>query len=269
MEEKSEFKVNLYAFQGPLDLLCHLVKKAEVNIYDIPIAEITDEYMEYISKWKEMDIEVTSEFLVMAARLMEIKAKMLLPTSSTTSVDNDEEEKDPRKDLINQLIEYKFYKNVAENLASKEREQLKLYTRMKVEKEENIEEETIYENLNVINLLEAFNRVVERKKRKEKVKDELNTIKGKSIKISVKDKKEFIIQVVKNSNGNQLSFFDLIDRNHERLEEIIVSFLALLDLVKENKVKVIQEGRFRPIWIKTPVLAASGQGDDYVESKEA
>ena len=250
------FKINLYAFEGPLDLLCHLVRKEEVNIYNIPIARITDEYMEYISKWKEMDIEVASEFLVMAAKLMEIKAKTLLPSSPHQSKESEhkEEEKDPREELFEKLVEYRFYKNIAENLAEKETERMKLYTRtlstgVNENAGENLEE--YFDNLNVINLMESFNNVFERKKRKESVEKELDYIKNQTITVTVKEKRELLLNSLTRSKNNELKFRDVVNKTSNSLQDLVVSFLALLELIKEGYVRVYQEGVFAPIWIKT------------------
>ncbi len=250
------YKVSLYAFEGPLDLLYHLVKKKEVNIYDIPISEITDDYLEYIREWKEMDIEVASEFLVMAANLMEIKSQMLLPSSPV--VDEKEDEPDPRQDLVKRLIEYKFFKNIAETLANKEEEQKKVYTKMMpedVEKgyEVNSDQEspdTYFENLNVISLLEAFNSVVEKKTRASNVKTELENITNSKITVTVTEKKTLLIDNLESSSKGGIVFQDFMEENSSSAQELVISFLALLDLVKEGKVDVLQEGVFAPIWIK-------------------
>ncbi|UMZ73907.1 segregation and condensation protein A [Natranaerofaba carboxydovora] len=249
------YKVNLYAFEGPLDLLCHLVKKREINIYDIPISEITEEYFEYIEEWKQMDLEIASEFLVMAANLMEIKSKMLLPSPPK---DNEEdEEEDPREELIKRLVEYRFYKNIAKNLEIKENEQSKLYKKVSSVDEylnkqinQTDSSEDYFENLNVINLLEAFNNVVERKTRQDNVKDELEKIKNNRINVTVKEKKSFILESLESSQNKEMIFQDLMNQNSTTCEELVVSFLALLDLIKEARLDVIQEGVFAPIWIK-------------------
>ena len=117
--------VKLQAFEGPLDLLLHLIDKNKVNIYDIPIADITEQYMEYVNKMQEEDLNVVSEFLVMAATLLDIKCRMLLPKE----VDEEGNEQDPRAELVEKLLEYKLYKAMAEELKDKQMDATKLYYR--------------------------------------------------------------------------------------------------------------------------------------------
>ncbi len=150
------YKLKLSNFEGPLDLLLHLIKQNEVDIYDIPISTITDQYIEYLEMMKELDLEVASEFLVMAATLMEIKSRMLLPTQPS----EEEEEEDPRFELIEQILEYKKYKEFAGNLGEKAEAESQFYQRtfkeeVDIETGEPLIEVTLFE------LLQAFKHVLE------------------------------------------------------------------------------------------------------------
>src|SRR5580658_7824178 len=126
---ESDYKVKLEVFEGPLDLLLYLIKKEEVDIYDIPIERITNQYMQYLSIMKLLNLEVAGEFLVMAATLMYIKSRMLLPVDQQVADSEEEEGEDPRWELIRQLVEYKKFKDAALQLGHREEEQSNLYTR--------------------------------------------------------------------------------------------------------------------------------------------
>lgn len=150
--------IKIEVFEGPLDLLLHLIKKAEVDIYDIPIAEITEQYINYLKTMEELNLEIASEFLVMAATLLEIKSKMLLPRKKVN--EDSEQEDDPRREIVQKLIEYKKYKEFAEKLKMIEEQNTIFFKEPEVI--DDIEsKEVFFKNITIENLMFAFKRVME------------------------------------------------------------------------------------------------------------
>ncbi len=237
------YQIKLQAFEGPFDLLFHLIEKNEVDIYDIPIAEITEQYVEYISKMQMLDLEVASEFLVMAATLLSIKARMLLPKPPKEEVESDEEDADPRDILVEKLLEYKKFKIMAEYLQQKESFMTNVFTRPN---EDDMflhlfNEENPLEGISMHNLLDALREVLDRAVEQnisgEIVRDE----------VTVKDKmKEIVRRLFFNKSG--IIFRDLFSSSANRVE-IIVTFLAILELIKLGKIKAYQPRAFAELMI--------------------
>ncbi len=231
-------------FEGPLDLLLHLIKRDEIDIYDIPIAHITQQYLQYIEIMRMLDLDVAGEFLVMAATLMRIKAKMLLPVQQPGE---DEDEGDPREELVQRLIEYRQFKEAAEQLKDHEGQRRLLYERGIVPTEDDagplpLAPATLFD------LLEALNRVLSRVP--QRVVYEVQTEV-----YDVEDKMSFIARSV--AEDGELSFFGLMTGCRARME-IVVSFMALLELIKLGQVVVIQNENFSDIRI-LPKLAEEGR----------
>lgn len=232
------FKIN--AFEGPLDLLLHLIDKNKVDIYDIPISMITDQYLEYLSQMDKYDAEVTSEFLVMAATLLDIKAKMLLPKE----VDENGNEEDPRAELVEKLLEYKMYKYMSYELKDKELVASKsMYKHATIpdevkEYEAPIDLDKFIGDLTLLRLKTIFDDVVKRSN--DKVNAEAlryGRIQRESI--SVEDKIKQIRDFVKEHES--FSFRKLIENEVTKLN-IIVSFLAILELMKTGELIAEQNG---------------------------
>ncbi len=224
--EKISFKLEV--FEGPLDLLLHLISKNKVNIYDIPIATITDQYMDALETMKEMDLEVSSEFTVLASQLLLIKSRMLLPRSEETDED------DPRTELVERLLEYQRYKATMEFLKEHEN----AYKYMLFKEPEDIEpatepDTTIYP---VDMLISAFNDILERSKRR--VPPPRKTFESivQREKVSVKDKVVYLQDLVK--NGNKVLFTNVFDGMYTK-PELVATFLALLELIKMNQIKAV------------------------------
>lgn len=224
MEELS-FKVA--AFEGPLDLLLHLISKNKVNIYDIPIAEITDQYLEYIDAMRELDMDVGGEFLVMASQLLLIKSRMLLPVE-------EEDEEDPRMELADRLEEYRRYKLIsgemeqlshfADNLVFKEPEPLD-FPKIKIENK----------SLEVDRLYSAFMAVLERRQNREILEPKnFRRVIGRT-NYSVREASARIMGLV--SDGDTVEFDDLFEGMYAR-GELVAAFLAVLELMKENYISV-------------------------------
>ncbi|WP_418789980.1 segregation and condensation protein A [Phosphitispora sp. TUW77] len=236
------YQIKLGVFEGPFDLLFHLLEKNEVDIYDIPIAKITAQYLEYISAMQMMDLEVASEFLVMAANLLAIKARMLLPKPPVND-EEAQEEYDPRDELVEKLLEYKKFKVMVEFFQEKETLMNRVYTRPN---EEDMfyhlfKEENPLEGINMSTLLEALQealeRAVDRELTGEIQRDEVTT----------RDKmKEIMRRLFFQNRG--IAFKDLFHPRVTRVE-VVVTFLALLELIKLGRIRAYQSRTFGEIMI--------------------
>ena len=229
--------IKLNAFEGPLDLLLHLIEKNKVDIYDIPISEITSQYLEYIRSMEEEDLDVMSDFLVMAATLLKIKAKMLLPAKE------EEEEGDPREELVRRLIEYKIYKYAS--LQLKEREMMAEKSFFKspdippqvLAYREEVDPAQLLSDVTLQRLSEVFQFVMRKRQDKmDPIRSEFGEIKQEEIKLEDKitEVNNYIIQY------QNVNFYDLLNEQ-ETKEAVIVTFLAVLELMKTGKIYVQQE----------------------------
>lgn len=247
-----ELTVKLEAFEGPLDLLLHLLDKNKVSIYDIPIVEITNQYMEYINEMKRQDLNVMSEFLVMAATLIAIKSKMLLPKET-----KDEEEEDPRAELVQQLLEYKMYKCMSYELRDRQMEAHKvLFKKPTVPKEvaayeEPVDLEKLMADLTLTKLNSIFQSVIRRQENKiDRVRANFGKIEKEEVSLSDK-----MIELENYAlTHKKFSFRDLLNVQSSKME-IIVSFLAILELMKMGKIVISQENLFDDIEISSKVAA--------------
>lgn len=231
-----DIKINV--FEGPLDLLLHLIEKNKVDIYDIPISEITNQYLSYIQTMEDIDLDVMSEFLVMAATLLKIKAKMLLPTK-----EEQEEEQDPREELVRRLIEYKIYKYASLQLKKREMDAEKSFFKSPdippqvLAYKEDVDPEELLSDMTLQRLSEIFSFVM--KKRVDKVdpiRSEFGEIKQEEIRLEDK-----IIEVGDYVQRHKnIKFYDLLDEQ-ETKEALIVTFLSVLELMKMGKIHVRQD----------------------------
>ncbi len=240
------YKVMLDIFEGPLDLLLYLIKKNEVDIYAIPIAVITDQYLEYLDLMKALNLDVVGEFLVMASTLTAIKSRMLLPPSE------DEEEGDegidPRAELMEHLLEYQRYKEAAHQLKDRELLEKDIFTRIQSEEQSlQVDKDTAVIEVNLFDLVDALRKVIERK-------DLAGDFMEVTVeKISVKDKMVAILEKLK--ENQQITFQSLFDEVTTKYE-IIVAFLSILELMRLRAVKVFQVhpyGEIRVISLKSEV----------------
>ena len=248
-----EMTVKLQVFEGPLDLLLHLLEKNKVNIYDIPIVEITNQYMEYIAEMKRHDLNVVSEFLVMAATLIDIKSRMLLPAPET----EDEEEEDPRAELVQQLLEYKMYKCMAYELKDRQMDAGRvMYKKPTIPEEVRAYEPPVdihelMSDITLSRLHEIFESIM--KKQQDKI-DPLRSKFGKIEKeeVSLEDKME---ELKKYAAGHRhFSFRGLLTAQSSKVE-VIVTFLAILELMKMGTIRISQEHIFDDIQIDSKVAA--------------
>ena len=234
------YKIKIPEFEGPLDLLLHLIRENKVDIYDIPISLITGQYLQYIEIMKELDLEIAGEFLVMAATLIQIKSRMLLPPDEEAAP---EEMEDPRLELVQRLLEYQAYKDAAGILKEKEDEALKIFGRPPgdLKEEEVPEPELSLFDVNLFDLLAAFKKLLEN------APPEMRTISRETL--TVKDKMMHIADIMENLES--IRFEELFSESFTRVQ-LIVTFLALLELLRLGLARVYQEKEFGNIWIINP-----------------
>lgn len=239
--------VKLEVFEGPLDLLLHLIEKNKVNIYDIPIALITDQYLEYIEAMESRDMDVMSEFLVMAATLVNIKSRMLLPKE----VLEEEEEEDPRKELVERLLEYKMYKYISYELKDKQVDASKvMYKKPTIPEEvadyrEEVDLGSLLSDLTLNKLQMIFNSVM--KKQVDKI-DPIRSRFGRIEKEEVNQEEKMLYVQAYAKAHKKFSFRALLEEQCSKME-LIVTFLCILELMKMGKLKIVQEAIFDDIFI--------------------
>lgn len=240
------YAIKLDIFEGPFDLLCHLLDENQVDIYDIPISEITAQYLEYLDAMTALDLEVASEFLVLAATLIAIKTKMLLPVKKKDDVGAFpegyfEEEDDPRNDLVRQILEYKKYKELAETFSAMAESRSEKVTRPNEEAMyvSFLPDDIIFKNVSLDKLNEAMVRVVSRLKDKELV----HKISRENITI---DDQMRLIEVRLSTHPQGFPFEQLYEGSPSRLRVIII-FLAVLEMVRRKKIRVLQKVNYGDI----------------------
>lgn len=243
----SSIDVKLTAFEGPLDLLLFLIEKNKVNIYDIPIVTITEQYLEYVNQMEQNDMDVMSEFLVMAATLIRIKAKMLLPGQE----EEQENEEDPREELVRRLLEYKMYKYAAYELRDMQLDAGRtVYKKPTIPKEvrqykEEIDPALLVDGMTLAKLNEIFKSVMRRQLDKvDPIRSKFGTIEKEEV--NIEDKMTEIRETVRGLRG--ISFRTLLDMQAGKLN-IIVTFLSVLELMKVGAITIRQEELFGDIVI--------------------
>lgn len=243
--EGAAYQVHLEKFEGPLDLLLHLIKRDEVDIYDIPIARITDQYLRYLDLMRDLNLDVAGEFLVMASTLMRIKVRMLLPVSPIAT---EEEEADPRERLVQQLLEYRKYKEVAEQLRAREESRRGLYERGLPETLDHTEPLPL-KPVNLFDLLDMF--------RKVQIRSNLPLqYEVESEGVYLEDCMERLREEL--AERGRVSFTQYMLRCRRRIE-MIVNFMALLELMRLGEITAEQEDSFADIWIYPTGSAPPGE----------
>lgn len=233
-----DYKFTINDFEGPLDLLLHLIKQSNINIYDINIVEIAEQYLDFINSKKNINLNIASEYLIMAAELMEIKSKMLLPKKE---LEDSEEELDPKETLINKLLEYNKYKNIIPQFQELKNERNNIYTK-DPENLNILEKEVINnESSDLQVLIDALNKFLS----EQKIKQPLNTtIAKKEYSISKRNLEiKNILKIKKTINFIEL--FDIITK-----EYVVITFLSILDLAKKKEIIIEQDKNFNTILLK-------------------
>lgn len=232
------YSVKVENFEGPLDLLLFFIKRDELDIYDIPISRITAEFLEYVRLMELLDLELAGEFLVMASTLMQIKAKMLLPKEETLDPLADED--DPRAELVRRLLEYKRYKEMAQEFQNMEQEQRYAYYRkfFKADVRAQLADDSL-NNVTLFHLLSAFKRALEKAPRESKSHN------IEQINLTVEEQAEHILHIV--SRTGNIAFLDLTQAM-PRIT-IVITFLALLELLRAHAIEIHQETQFDDLLI--------------------
>lgn len=234
-----EYEVKLDVFEGPLDLLLYLIKKNEIDIYDIPIALIVEQYLAYIEMMKSLNLDVAGDYLVMASTLIHIKSKMLLPAEESVAGDEKEEE-DPRTQLVTQLLEYKKYKEAAEHLEKRPLLDKDVFTCGAMAMEKSLAHEDVYMELNVFDLVDAFYRLMK------STDDTSAVLEIDAEKISLADTMNVIMDTLQ--ERRTVTFMELLGDCPQK-KVILMTFLALLELMKSGVVKVYQAVTFGEIYV--------------------
>jgi segregation and condensation protein A len=240
------YQIKLEIFEGPMDLLLHLIKKHELDIYSIPLALITQQYLEYIDLMKSLDMEIAGEFLVMASTLMHIKSRMLLPPSENP--EGDEDGLDPQAELIRRLLEYKSFKEAAVSLEDKEKTWSQVYTRQAEAPDVPADDEPLLFDFHLFDLLAALKDVMAR------TPDSNFEITAETVSITEK-----ISQILSRLESvDSMLFSDLFEGSTSKIQ-IIGTFLALLELIKTRVVKAFQVESFGAIRIMKAVIDRQDQ----------
>lgn len=232
-----EYTITIDNFEGPLDLLLHLIKQSDIDICDISILDITKQYMDYINKMEEMNLNIASEYLIMAAELLEMKSNMLLPKPK---VENDEYEEDPREKLIKRLLEYQRYKEITEEFKELELSRKDFFTKEPSNLTEFKSNNSNLEEGNVDDLLLAFKKFLERKELEKPLNTKVTTkeysvsVRSSEIKTILKNKKKLYFE----------ELFEEFNKNY-----IVVTFLSILDLARKQELTIQQENNFEKIYL--------------------
>lgn len=236
------YSIKINEFEGPLDLLLHLIKESSIDIYDISIEDITKDYLDYINSMEKLDIEVESSYLVMASELLLIKSTSLLPKEKSELDNEEEDEEITRENLINRLIEYQKYKELTKKFKKLESKRRDIYTKspsnMTNITDTKLKNDT---DISIDDLVEAFQKFLIRKDQEKPLNTKI-TNKEYSVKLRKKDIKTYLL------NNKRAEFTELFD-NYSK-DYIIVTFLSILELVKEQEIDLEQEHNFAPIYIE-------------------
>lgn len=226
------YNIKIPVFEGPFDLLLHLIRENKIDIYDIPVALITGQYLQYIEMMKELNLEIAGEFLVMAATLIHIKSRMLLPPDEEAPT---EEQEDPRLELVQRLIEYQTFKEAALSLRKREEDWMKVFCKEPV----SDEAELYLFDLNLFDLLEAFKKILDT------ASPEVVSITKETL--TVKDKMSIIMEILEGQDA--IRFEDVFKDGTTRIQ-LIITFIALLELIRRGLVRAYQEKEFGNITLQ-------------------
>jgi segregation and condensation protein A len=227
------YRVKLENFEGPLDLLLFFIKRDELDIFDIPITYIVKEFFQYVHLIQQLDLDLAGDFLLMAANLMQIKVRMLLPKSEN----EEEDEEDIREKLIQRLLEYKRFKEVSESFKKMEDKQRKVYYRNYFKHDEieaKVEDTNLLKEVSMFDLLKAFKKVIANLK-----EPSLYTI--RKLNVSIEDQMEYITGFFENKR--QIHFLEIVAQITEKIV-VIVTFIALLEMIKSKQIKIYQNEAF-------------------------
>lgn len=240
MTPQEEYRVKLDVFEGPLDLLLYLIRKDEVDIYDIPIERITTQYMSYLDLMRMLDLNIAGEFIVMAATLMMIKSRMLLPVEERSAEEEADDEGDPRWDLVRQLVEYKKFKDAAIHLQGLEELQENIFIRAGEGVELGAQPDVALQDVSIFDLIAAFNDALSKVQ-----KEELREIFAE--RFTVGEKIDDLLQRME--SAEKISLTDLFKGMRSR-HEVVCTFLAVLELMRLKHIRAAQDEPYGPIVLR-------------------
>ena len=238
------YKVRLDVFEGPFDLLVYLIESARMSIYDIRVSEITKQYIDYLEEMQQMNVAVSSEFMVLAAELIDIKSKMLLPR--TVNEEGEVVAEDPRTDLVARLLEYKKFKIASEILREGEIENFHIYEKPQEDISEYTESPDEYLKLDIDQFVNAFNLFLDRKKKIEEIRQRYERIERQ--KVRAEHRMEFIQSLFLADPNKTVTFSDLVQDNKDRYD-IALSFSSMLEMIKQTKLTAEQKRLFGEILV--------------------
>ena len=238
------YKVKLKAFEGPFDLLVYLIENAEMSIYDIQISEITNQYLAYIREMEEKDVTVATEFMVLAATLIEIKSKMILPRTNEAGESLVEE--DPRTMLVERILEYKRFKKAADILAMQEERGQRIFEKPQEDISQYLENPDEYLSLDLKQFAGAFNLFIQKKQKVEAVRKHYTKIERE--RATMEGRIRTILNAVRSKLGQIFSFRDMV-KNKEDRYDVVVTFMSLLEMAKERVIRVDQKALYADIEI--------------------
>lgn len=238
--------IKIENFEGPFDLLLHLIKKNQMNIYNVSILDITNQYLTYLSDMKELDLDVASEFIVMATTLIELKSKLLLPKT----VEVQEEEQDGAEELINKLVQYKKFKGAAEFLGARQGDNGIIFTKkpeiIEDTREKKLDADELLKDVSMMSLYKMYIELIEIYK--SKMNESINIEERIQVEVfKIEDKMNYLREVIQ---GEKKTTFNKVIESSKSKTEVIVTFLALLELIKLKTIKVIQQGNFGEIYLE-------------------
>ena len=233
------YKVKLDFFEGPFDLLVYLIETSEMSIYDIEISTITSQYLEYLKAMEELDINIGTEFMVLAATLIEIKSKMILPRIKSDGETDLME--DPREELVTKLLEYKRFKEAAEILRRKEEECLDIFEKPREDISIYTDNPDEYLKLDTAHFVNAFNLFISRKKRVEEVRRHYTRVARE--RVSMENRINFIVTNLRNKLGETFDFSELVENKKDRYD-VVITFVSLLAMAKEKVCSLKQERNY-------------------------
>ena len=256
ISDDGKLTFKLPTFEGPLDLLLHLIKKNEMAIYDIPMSQITSQYIDYLHQMQSLELDIAGEYLVIAAMLVNIKSKMLLPSTNAETMIDDEDVIDPREELVAQLVLHQTFQEAAGNLRLLSDERMKQYTReMEDPPKESLKDHLEPNGGNLKALGRAFAKLMMKRKLKEPVKRKINLEKYR-----LKDEIEILEKKIR-ENKEPIIFENLFPKNAE-VELVVTIFMAMLELMKRHELKVLQEKNLCSIVLAGGGASAVDSGED-------
>lgn len=248
------YKVKINIFEGPFDLLVYLIENARMSIYDISVSEITAQYLQYIEEMKKTDVLMASEFMVLAATLIDIKSKMLLPRTAPDGDGGDYE--DPRTALVQKLLEYKKFKGASEMLTAREEETLRVFEKPKEDLSPYVSEPDELLKLDINQFIRAFNDFIVKKRKVDEIRR--NYERDERHRITTETRIELITQMIAQEKERTFSFYELIPDRASRYDTAL-SFVSILEMLKQRKIEARQKSIFGEITIQaTPYLVSGG-----------